>query len=147
MSTGTRRYYTIEEANQALPLVKAIVADIVRQYQDVKERKDRLDTIHKRQRKREGQGDVYSDEVTQIENEFEKEVQALQAYLDELTGLGIEIKDFEKGLIDFWSLMDGREVYLCWMLGEEEVGHWHELDAGFSGRQSLLTAVQGEDEV
>jgi hypothetical protein len=41
-------------------------------------------------------------------------------------------------LVDFRALMEGREVYLCWLLGEEEVTHWHELDAGFAGRQSLL---------
>ena len=45
--------------------------------------------------------------------------------------------DYDKGLIDFPSLHDGREVYLCWRLGEPQVAYWHELDAGFAGRQKL----------
>ena len=54
---------------------------------------------------------------------------------------GIELKDYFTGLIDFPCRMDGREVYLCWRLGEPEVGHWHELDAGFAGRQKLLSTT------
>ena len=59
----------------------------------------------------------------------------------ELKNLGIELKDYDTGLIDFLCWMDGREVYLCWRLGESEVSHWHEIDAGFAGRQRLLTAA------
>lgn len=131
-----RRYYTVEEANNALPLVKAIVADIVRQFREVRDRKERLDAIRKRPQRAEKS--VYAEEVAQIEEELEKDVRVLQGYVDELTRLGIELKDLDKGLIDFWGKLDGRDVYLCWMLGEEEVAHWHELEAGFAGRQSLM---------
>ena len=51
--------------------------------------------------------------------------------------LDVELKDYFTGLIDFPCWMDDREVYLCWRLGEPEVAHWHELDAGFAGRQKL----------
>jgi hypothetical protein len=54
--------------------------------------------------------------------------------------MGIELKDPEQGLIDFRSIREGREVYLCWKLGEERVSHWHEIDAGFAGRQALEEA-------
>jgi hypothetical protein len=49
----------------------------------------------------------------------------------------IQIKDLDRGLVDFPALMDGREVFLCWEEGEEEVGFWHELDAGYQGREAL----------
>jgi hypothetical protein len=134
-----KKYYTIEEANNALPLVRAIVTDIVAKYSEVSERKMRLDQIREsRSTRARGSQDLYGEELAQVEEELEKEIVQLQEYIDELEKLGIELKDINRGLIDFRSLMDGREVYLCWLLGEDEIGHWHELDAGFSGRQSLL---------
>ena len=51
--------------------------------------------------------------------------------------LKVELKDPFIGLIDFPCLMDGREVYLCWRLGEPELAHWHELDSGFAGRKRI----------
>ena len=47
------------------------------------------------------------------------------------------IRDLRKGLIDFPALLDGREVFLCWQRGEEQIAFYHEQDAGFSGRQPL----------
>jgi hypothetical protein len=61
----------------------------------------------------------------------------LQATLGELQEMEIVLRDLERGLIDFPSVRDDREVYLCWEEGEDEVGHWHELDAGHAGRQPL----------
>ena len=81
--------------------------------------------------------DLYSEELAQTQNELEVEGERLQSYVDELKNLGVELKSDEIGLCDFRSLMNGREVYLCWRLGEPAVMFWHELDAGFSGRQKL----------
>jgi len=61
----------------------------------------------------------------------------LQTLVEEICEEGCHLKDLESGLVDFPTLWEGREVYLCWQLGENEVGHWHEIEAGFSGRQSL----------
>jgi hypothetical protein len=138
-SPSPTKYYTIEEANHALPLVRAIVADIVRQYRDISERKERLDQIQRsRGSKERPANDPYSEEMAQVEQDLEKEIAVLQEFVDELEKLGVEIKDLSRGLVDFRAMMEGREVYLCWLLGEDEVAHWHELDAGFAGRQSLL---------
>ncbi len=49
----------------------------------------------------------------------------------------IELKDIPTGLIDFRAMREGREIYLCWRLGEPEVEYWHELTTGFDGRQPL----------
>jgi hypothetical protein len=51
--------------------------------------------------------------------------------------MGCELKGIEEGLIDFPSPREGRTVYLCWKLGEDSIGSWHELDTGFAGRQPL----------
>ena len=62
--------------------------------------------------------------------------------VDAIEALGAEVKDLEEGLVDFHSLRDGtKEVVLCWRMGEKAITHYHELDAGFSGRQP----VQGHD--
>jgi hypothetical protein len=62
----------------------------------------------------------------------------LSNYIDELRRLGVELKGAD-GLCDFYSIMDGREVFLCWRLGEPDVRFWHDLDAGFAGRRPLPT--------
>ena len=134
-----RKYFTVAEANKALPLVKAIVGDVVRQFQTVHELKQRLSALTVEHRK--PSTDPYSEELAQSQSELEAEEGKLESYIDELTRLGVELKGPD-GLCDFYSLLDGREVYLCWRLGEPEVMHWHELDAGVAGRQPL-TAPAG----
>ena len=61
----------------------------------------------------------------------------LQATLRELQAMEIVLRDLDRGLIDFPAVREGEEVYLCWEEGEDEVGFWHELDAGHAGRQEL----------
>ena len=134
-----KKYYSVAEANKALPLVKAIVGDIVLQFATVGGLKERLKAVvtkHSRP-----SSDPYSEELAQSQAELDAEVTKLEGYVDELTKLGVELKGPD-GLCDFYSIVDGREVYLCWRLGEDEVTHWHELTAGVAGRQPL-TALAG----
>jgi hypothetical protein len=56
---------------------------------------------------------------------------------ESLEELDVLVRDVERGIVDFPTLMDGREVYLCWHVGEAEIGHWHELESGFAGRRPL----------
>jgi len=145
-TSADRKFFTVEEANQMLPLVRAIVGDIVKLYRDVHERRQRLVRI--RQLPGAALRDdesVYSEELRQIEDELDKDVCRLEEFVTELRDLGVELKDPLAGLIDFPAVIDGREVYLCWRLGEGEIGYWHDFDAGFSGRQSLFEkSVPGE---
>lgn len=131
-----RKLFTVEQANAILPLVRAITADLVQHSREVLERRERLALLTA------GRGatanDLYSQELAQIEEELDKDSEHLQAYVDELRELGVEPKSGPEGLVDFPSMMDDRLVFLCWKLGEPEVLHWHELDAGFRGRQSLI---------
>ncbi len=140
------KYFSIEEANRALPLVKAIVEDIVRQSRLVDSLQQRISRLP-REHRRSGGDDLYSEELAQTQNELEVEGERLQSYVDELKSLGVELKSDEIGLCDFRSLMNGREVYLCWRLGEPAVTFWHELDAGFAGRQRIkMHAEKAGDE-
>jgi hypothetical protein len=129
-----RKYFTVEEANRALPLVRMILGDIVRQSRVVEDLQQRL-AIVSRERRRPSH-DLYTEELAQSQAELEAEDAKLRSYIDELKRLGVEFKGPD-GLCDFYSIMDGREVFLCWRLGEPEVLYWHDLDAGYVGRQPL----------
>lgn len=61
----------------------------------------------------------------------------------ELDALGIELKDPRLGLVDFPSETNGRRIVLCWRLGERDVQYWHEVDAGYAGRQPLAPSLVG----
>jgi hypothetical protein len=137
-----RKYFTVEEANKALPLVKMIVGDIVRQYRVVEDLQQRLSRVGKERRK--PSRDMYAEELAQSQAELDSEERKLMSYIEELKRLGVEFKGPE--LCDFPSLMNGREVYLCWRLGEAEVSHWHDLETGFAGRQPLTADARTASE-
>jgi hypothetical protein len=61
----------------------------------------------------------------------------LQAAIGAFQDREIVLRDLDRGLIDFPAILEEREVYLCWVEGEDEIGYWHDLDAGFAGRQEL----------
>ncbi len=130
------KLFTVEQANAVLPLVRSITTDLVRLSREVIERRERLALLSAGRSA--NARDPYSEELAQIEDELDKDTEQLQDYVEELRALGVEPKSGPEGLVDFPSMMDGRLVYLCWKLGEPEVLHWHELEAGFSGRQSLV---------
>jgi hypothetical protein len=130
-----RKIFTVETANASLPLVRAIATDLAQLSREVVERRERLSLLLAGRER--GGNDPYGEELTQIEEELEKDGQRLQEYVDELRQLGVEPKNGPEGLVDFPAVLDGRPVYLCWKIGEPEVLHWHDLDAGFRGRQPL----------
>jgi hypothetical protein len=124
------KIFTLEEANALLPRVKVIVANIQNCHKTLG--KYRTEAKKASEAAEHGGGGVkngihYATLVTSLTDEMSK--------LDEL---GVQLKDFERGLIDFPSLRDGRVVLLCWQLGEgDELEWWHDVDAGFAGRTPL----------
>jgi len=127
--------FTVERANAALPLVRAIVSDLVELSQEVTERRRRLSLL-KAGRNLEVR-DLYSEELVQIEEELEKDNRRLREYVQELRQLGVEPTDGHEGIVDFPAMLDGRTVYLCWKLGEPEVRYWHEPGSGYRDRKPL----------
>ena len=134
------RTFTVEEANNALPLVRRIVADIVRAYELLSEQaKDYKDVR------------AVDDRTTEVEdrlNGLKRSMgvlsEEIETFVAELGEIGCEMKDLKIGLIDFPSLMDGRRVFLCYELGEERVEFWHELTEGYAGRKPLPVTVSEE---
>lgn len=124
-----------------LPLVRAIVSDIVELSTELTHRNDRLSILQVSDAE---DGDPYSEEVRQMQDELEADMDRLQEYVDELSELGVELKSATEGLVDFRTTIEDREAYLCWKLGEDEIGYWHELDGGFDRRQSLLEGAASD---
>ena len=123
-----KRRFTLELANRSLPLVKRIVSDIVHTHADAAKARQELE-----RQPANGKGRPAQEAQARLEAALTR----LEDYLDELSEVGCELKDFQMGLIDFVGRHQGRDVCLCWKLGEEKVTHWHELDAGYSGRQPV----------
>jgi hypothetical protein len=127
-----RRYFTPASANATLPLVSRIVSDLLRlhprwrqavtEYELAQDGADASSETEEARRARIAAGQLAGE---------------IEACLDELEQIGCLFRGFEEGLIDFLSQHEGRVVCLCWQHGESEVSHWHELEAGFPGRQPL----------
>jgi len=128
-------YFTPEEAEELLPQISVVLRDIQRERAALGVHKEELDTLEARAM---GNGHHLHERIAKLQQAVAQHIQTLRALATELDIFGCELKDPESGLIDFLSLRDGRVVYLCWRLGEEErIKYWHELQAGFAGRQLL----------
>lgn len=123
-----------------LPLIRAIVEDICSLAAEIQQRQQRLGQLEERS----GFGRLYDEERSLVIEQLEHDMNRLEEYLQELHQLGVEFKGWE-GLVDFPAILHGREVFLCWKLGEPEVQHWHDLDAGFAGRRNLQLPSANEN--
>ena len=80
---------------------------------------------------------VNLEEAIQMKRRKDEQVERLRELIQTIQDYGVLVKDLDMGLIDFPTLIGGREAYLCWKLGEESIGHWHYTDEGFANRKSL----------
>ena len=124
------KLFTIQEANALLPSVRAILAKIQRAHRRLSEYRDEARKAAEAAEQGGGgidNGVAYAMILTELTSE-----------MSELDTLGVQLKDFERGLVDFPSLRDGKVVLLCWQMGEgDELEWWHDVDAGFAGRTPL----------
>lgn len=122
------RYFTLEEANASLTVIRPLVRQILALRAGILARRPEIWPVLEK-----AAGNGGSRDATQMEQDFEK----LDALVHRLQSAGVLLKDINTGLVDFPSLREGREIYLCWRFGEETVRFWHEVDAGFGGRKPL----------
>jgi hypothetical protein len=122
-----RRHYTLEDARRELPWVRGRLAAMraARAKLSNEQARAALATVAP------GNGGGHAGRAA---GDAFLELQSAAAALDERE---IVLRDLDRGLVDFPSLRDGDEVYLCWVDGEADIGFWHELEAGFGGRQPL----------
>ena len=129
------RYFTPDEANEALRDVRPLTEELVAHRRALVEAEARRAGLAE-QIQGNG-GGIQPRTLAEATEELEREGEALARCIQEIAELGGQVKDLDRGLVDFPALHGEEEVLLCWQLGEEEVAHWHGVDEGFAGRRPL----------
>ena len=128
------RRFTLDEAESLLPRLTTLMLD-------VRERKQEHDRFQERvwqfERKMGSDGHLVEAQLNEARQEMEKAAAQVNSLIEKVEALGCEVKDIDQGLVDFRTVMEEREAYLCWKLGEPGIGWWHELETGFAGRRAL----------
>lgn len=121
------KHYSLEEARALLPEVRKWLDDLAHLQQQ-------LEPLNKRVASMMGLGDDMGGDTV---NSLVRTLASCKQILNEFRTRQIQIKDFSRGLVDFPSLRDGREVFLCWEKDEEDIEHWHDLGSGYAGREKI----------
>jgi len=130
MSASARRFtrhYTREEASALLPLVRRWLEQLDEVRAEAEKYDRRLGALK----------DAGRDAGGPVVNGWVRTLATLRGVVAEFQRREIFIKDVERGLIDFPAIIGGREVFLCWERGEDDVEFWHDLDSGYAGRERL----------
>jgi hypothetical protein len=122
-----RKHYSLSEANALLPEIRAWFADLALVRKDLAKQDRRLQRLSAPGR------DLGGPAV----DAWVRSLAKIKAVLDQFSRREIQIKDLDRGLIDFPAIIAGKEVFLCWELSEKDIGFYHDLDAGYSGRERL----------
>ena len=141
------RFYDIDDANALLPELGAIVGVLGEQRAELVRLRDEVLAAGKSGT--EGaptavggagggsDGPPISSELRLTRLRMQGLIDQMAAGVARIDGLGLTLRDIERGLVDFPALVSGRQVWLCWQLGETSIGWWHGLDTGFDGRRPL----------
>ncbi len=121
------RHYTLEEANAALGWVAEAIASLRSAREGLSDEEAREALAEAGPQNGGGDpGRVVSEAFLQLRDTLAR-----------LQDAEVVLRDLDRGLVDFPAIRDDREVYLCWVEGEDEIGYWHDLEAGFAGREPL----------
>lgn len=127
------RYFSLDEARATLPQVKALMEQVQSARREIlRVRPDALPAIEK----------AAANGGNKAAGELSMQAMRLEQGVKNILALGVTVKDIDTGLVDFLGLRNGREVYLCWRYGEDDLAFWHELNTGFAGRHPLDEYVQ-----
>ena len=123
-----KRYFTLKEANDTLTEIRDWVVRLTEVKKSIDKKSPEVEKLKERATDNSGSpvGTLYVQELIE-----------LQGALNRLQERGVLVKDLNRGLLDFPHLREGREVYLCWELGEESIQFWHEIEDGFPGRKKI----------
>ena len=132
--TAMPRIFTLEEANALLPRLREVLEEMQAKRGALARMREELEAFG---RTASGNGHLVGKELRDKRQAAEELATRLSELLAELTSFGCELKGLDQGLIDFPAERDGRTVLLCWKLGEDTIAHWHDVDAGYAGRQPL----------
>ncbi len=133
------RYFDIDAANEALTEVGPLLATLADQRLELIRLRDRSIAAHSAAGG--GASETDEGESQRLRLRMKGIVDQMAAAVARLDQLGITLRDIEHGLIDFPALVAGRQIWLCWQLGETDIAFWHELDTGFGSRRPLIELV------
>jgi len=131
-----RRLFTLEQANYLIPWLERTFQRLMSSRERLEDTRARLTEVQRELQRRNGTFTRYT-ELNSMQAELDSMDKELNDIVDEIIAEGIIIRDIPRGLVDFPHLRDGREVYLCWISGEERIEYWHETNRGFDHRQPL----------
>ena len=129
------RYFTAEQANEALAEVRPLTEELVEHRRALLELQELQSSLNERIAG--NGGNVEPRELQDMQERLDEEVAGIARCVARIHEAGGLVKDLDAGLVDFPARREGVEVLLCWRLGEDEVGYWHGLEEGFSGRKPL----------
>jgi len=129
----SERLFTLEEALATLPAAARLLLEIQEWKQELEDRSANLERLLNTT----GGNGHLADDIAEARSSVQSAGRELERTFQEMDDLGVELKGIDNGLLDFPSLRDGRVVYLCWRQGEETIAFWHDVEAGFAGRQLL----------
>ena len=127
------RIFTLEEAERTLPLLRRILTDLKSEYRTWQEALGDYELLSGGSRADDGE----SEDLLAARRAVTESADRISAYLEEIAAVGCEFKGFDAGLVDFYTLREDRLVFLCWRVDEEHINYWHEIEAGYAGRQPI----------
>ena len=128
--------FTLQLANQMLPLVQSIAMDIVELSNEVRQTRERLELLNDG-RSHKSLNDFYSNEILSIEKTADKNSDRIDTFVGELVELGLLTHRVTEGYIDFAARRNNEPVCLCWKLGETSVRHWHRVSEDCAARRPV----------
>ena len=138
------RFYDLDEANAAIPEVRTILESLRDQRAELIRLRDAVlaHGTDEEESRGESRGDATTEakidaDVRVLRLRMQGVIDRMQAGVVRIDEMGITLREIETGLLDFPALASGRQIWLCWRLGEGDVEHWHELSEGFAGRRAL----------
>ena len=131
-----KKYFIVESAEKEIPKIKKSLAML----QSIKKAIDAISSV--RIDIEEFGFDEVRETGTKLQKEYYKLNYEFYKELEKLESIGCILKDLELGLVDFYCKFEGRDIFLCWKLGEKRIEAWHEADSGFAGRKPIANINQ-----
>lgn len=127
--------FTLAEARATLPQVEGLLRAIQRGQRQLTETQALIEAVR---RSAGGDGTSLRSDTGQLQRRAREAVETMRRQVEEVQALGVQIKDIDRGLVDWTAIRDEHPVLLCWQLGETTIAWWHEIAEGFAGRRPIV---------
>jgi hypothetical protein len=140
--TQAQRVFTISEVNALIPALSSLVHDQLKEQSEIEHGLAELMRLTGQPPRSLEPNAADSGEISRLKHELRKRIARYETGWQRVKKWGGVIKDPQTGLVDFYGRVDGKLVWLCWRYGEDTLGYYHDLTAGYSGRRPLSADVK-----